>query len=62
MRSRVIDTTSLSGCSSGFWFGFVCVVVAGGALSGSDVSIWVKMMPAEIENSRNSIKFVTMSR
>src|SRR5207248_8064765 len=61
-RSRVTDTTSLSGWSSGLVCGCGVVDVCGGALSGSEVSICVKMMPAEIENRRNSIKFVTMSR
>src|SRR5262245_40084444 len=60
-RSRVIDTTSLSGCSSGLVAGWM---TAGGAvcLSGSVVSICVRMMPAETDASRNSIRLVIMSR
>ncbi len=60
--SRVTESTSLSGWSSGFVDGVFGGDTEGGARSGSVVSICTRMIPAVTDASRNSIRFVTMSR
>src|SRR5215813_6146859 len=61
-RSRVIETTSLSGCSSGLVAGGWVSGCGAVCLSGRVVSIWTRISPADTDARRNSIRLVTMSR